>query len=63
VVAEDILYIASEAGILHAVTLNEDAEPAEPATLALGQTILCTPAIVGTALYVRSDATLWKITR
>jgi len=54
------LYLVNEAGLLQVV------DPAKPegevvSELDLGETILATPSIAGRALYVRSDAHLWKI--
>jgi outer membrane protein assembly factor BamB len=54
------LYCVNEKGLLQVV----DTSPPEGAVvseLALGKTILSTPAIARGALYVRSDGTLWKL--
>lgn len=60
VAAGGLLYCFNENGLAHVVrpggkegTLMESSD--------LKETILCTPAIVGGALYVRSDRHLWKI--
>jgi outer membrane protein assembly factor BamB len=56
------LYLVNEKGLLQIV------DPAKPegevvGEMDLGETILATPSIAGGALYLRSDAHLWKITR
>lgn len=60
VAAGGLLYCFNEAGLGHVVKPD-----AKDGTLVasgdFGETILCTPAISGRALYVRSDGHLWKI--
>lgn len=60
VAAGTAIYITSESGMLHAVDTSSK-EGAVTGRLPLGETVLCTPSIAGNSLYVRSDATLWKI--
>jgi len=60
VAAGKYLYLVNEKGVIHVV------DPKEPegqvvSEMDLGETILCTPSIAGHALYLRSDAHLWKI--
>ncbi len=54
------LYFFNEKGEGHVVKPGDDAGELV-ATNDLGETILCTPAIAGGAIYVRSDKSLWKI--
>jgi outer membrane protein assembly factor BamB len=54
------LYCFNERGVAHVIDLAGK-EPKVLATTDLGETILCTPAIAGGALYVRSDKHLWKV--
>lgn len=61
VVAGDFLYVAAERnGLLQSVDLRGE-EGKVTGSIALGETILGTPAISGNALFVRSDGHLWKI--
>ena len=60
VAAGDHLYAFNEEGLGQVITLKADAGEVTH-TYALGETILCTPAISDGALYVRSDGHLWKI--
>ena len=62
------LFAASEEGLLHLVRLGERGAEGQPAPKAeieatkdLKETILASPAVSGGALYLRSDAHLWKI--
>jgi outer membrane protein assembly factor BamB len=59
VVAGDRLYIANEEGTFYAVQLGEE-KGEILSEHPLGETVLCTPAIDGNAIYVRSDGHLWK---
>lgn len=59
VVAGGHLYAFNEAGIGQVVKLGEKGEIVGRGEL--GETILCSPAVAGNALYVRSDRHLWKI--
>ena len=61
VVSGGRLYVASEKGDLQVVDPAGDAEGKVVHTVALDDTILCTPAVSGSALFVRSDSRLWKI--
>jgi outer membrane protein assembly factor BamB len=62
VVAADRLYLFNEEGLGQVIAVGSS-----PGRVVgegdLGETILCTPAISGGALYVRSDDHLWKIAR
>jgi outer membrane protein assembly factor BamB len=59
VAAQGRAYIASEEGLLQAIDLTK--EKGEVISQhALEETVLCTPAINGKGLYVRSDGHLWK---
>jgi outer membrane protein assembly factor BamB len=60
VVAGGLIYLFNEDGVGYVVKPGE--KGAETiASNELKETILCTPAIAGNALYVRSDKHLWKI--
>lgn len=59
VVADQRAYIVNEEGLLQSVQL--DGEKGELISEhSVGETVLCTPAISGAGLYVRSDGHLWK---
>lgn len=60
VAAGKFLYIASERGAFQVVDTTAP-EGEIVCTVDLKETILCTPAISGGAVYVRSDGTLWKL--
>jgi outer membrane protein assembly factor BamB len=60
VAAGSFLCLFNEKGLGQMVDLSKS-EGEVIAELDLGQTILASPAIAGGALYLRSDATLWKI--
>ncbi len=53
------LFFFSENGLAQVVKLGAEGEIVK--TKDLAETILCTPAIAGNAVFVRSDQTLWKI--
>ena len=55
------LYFFNEEGLGQVIKIS-DKEGNVVTNVALGETILCTPAISGNALYVRSDDYLWKFT-
>lgn len=55
------LYFFNEEGLGQVIEIS-DKEGKVVTSVALGETILCTPAISGNALYVRSDDYLWKFT-
>ncbi len=55
-----IQYWVNEKGLLQVVDVEPD-EGMVVSQLDLGETVLGTPSIANGALYVRSDATLWKI--
>ena len=59
------LYFFDETGTCHVVKIPEagDATAEIRSVNKLGEKILCTPAVDGGALYVRSDQTLWKISK
>lgn len=54
------LYLFNEAGIGQAVALNGD-EGQVVSEVELGETVLSTPSLSDGAIYIRSDAHLWKI--
>ena len=60
VAAGKTLFCVSEKGVLQAVDTTKP-EGEIVSTLELNETILATPAISNGALYLRSDATLWKL--
>lgn len=60
VAAGNTLFCVSEKGVLQAVDTTKP-EGEIVSTLELKETILATPAIADGALYLRSDATLWKL--
>lgn len=55
------LYLVNENGLLQVVDTAPKEEGVVVSQLDLAETILCTPAIHGGALYLRSDRHLWKI--
>ncbi len=56
------LYLVDEDGMLQTIRLG--GKKGEVASrLELGEKIMCTPALAGGALYVRSDQHLWKFAR
>jgi outer membrane protein assembly factor BamB len=58
--AGKFIYAVNEKGQLQIVdTTGEEGSIAQ--TLELGETVLCTPSLADGALFVRSDATLWRI--
>ena len=59
VAAGGFLYFFSEEGLGQVV--NPAGEGEVVSSHDFGETILCTPAVAGNALYVRSDGRLWKI--
>jgi outer membrane protein assembly factor BamB len=59
VVAGEHLYAVNQDGVCHVVKLGEKGEIV--AKNPLGEQLLATPAVSGDALYLRSDAHLWKI--
>lgn len=58
--AGSFVYAVNEAGILHVVDVSKP-EGELVSELDLQQTVLSTPSISGGAIYIRSDAKLWKI--
>lgn len=60
VAAGNTLYCVSEKGLLQTVDTTKP-EGEIVSTLDLKETILATPSIANGALYLRSDATLWKL--
>jgi outer membrane protein assembly factor BamB len=60
VAAGDCLYCVNEEGTLSVVDISGEGGEIV-STYDLGETVLCTPAIVDGAIYVRSDNHLWKI--
>ena len=60
VVAGGLLYLFNEDGQGYVIKPND--KGAETiATNDLKETLLCTPAVAGNAIYIRSDKHLWKI--
>jgi outer membrane protein assembly factor BamB len=57
-----LLYCVNEAGLLQVIDTSQP-EGAIVSELDLGKTILSTPSIAHGAVYVRSDAKLWKLTK
>ncbi len=55
------LYFVNENGLLQVVDTSPEEEGRLVGQLDFGETILCTPALVQGALYLRSDRHLWKI--
>jgi outer membrane protein assembly factor BamB len=60
VIADGRLYIVNEEGVIYCVDVTGE-QPVVLSSFDLDQTVLCTPAIAGDALYLRSDATLIKL--
>lgn len=60
VAAGALLYCVNEKGLLQVVDTSQP-EGALVGELDLGKTVLCTPAVAHGAIYVRSDAKLWKL--
>ncbi len=59
IVADGLLYAFNEDGVGQIADLNDEGRTI--AECALEETILCSPAAAGGALFVRSDRHLWKI--
>jgi len=55
------LYFFNEEGLGQVIKISDNEGKVET-SISLGETILCTPAISGNTLYVRSDNYLWKFT-
>lgn len=55
------LYLVNENGLLQVVNTEPKEEGVVVSQMDLAETILCTPAVYGGALYLRSDRHLWKI--
>ena len=62
VVADGLLYIFNEKGVGQVVKPG-DTSGEIVSSNDLGEMFLCTPAVSGGAIYIRSDATLWKIAK
>lgn len=62
VMSGNTLFAVSERGLLQAVDTTS-AEGAISGKLDLAETILCTPSLSGTSIYVRSDSHVWRIGR
>jgi outer membrane protein assembly factor BamB len=60
IAAGGLIYCFSETGVASVIKPGEK-DPILLANCPLKETILCTPAIAGGALYVRSDRHLWKL--
>ncbi|MDF1659016.1 MAG: PQQ-binding-like beta-propeller repeat protein [Verrucomicrobiales bacterium] len=59
---DPFLYIVNEAGIVQVVDLSGE-EGIVASELELGETILSTPSLSDGAIYVRSDSSLWKLSK
>ena len=57
-----LMFCVNEKGLLQVVDISAP-EGAVASELDLGNTVLSTPSIAGDALYVRSDAKLWKLSK
>lgn len=62
VAANGHIYLFSERGLAQVVKPGKD-KGELVSKYDLGETILCTPAIAGDAIYIRSDGHLWKFAR
>ncbi len=60
IIANGHAYVANEKGLLQVARIGQERGSVVSA-LDLGETILCTPAISGNAIYLRSDGHLWKV--
>lgn len=60
IIANDHAYLFNEAGMGQVVKLSGD-KAELVSSHEFGEGVLCTPAIAGNAVFVRSDKTLWKI--
>jgi hypothetical protein len=57
-----LLYCVSQEGAAQVVEFSDDGRKGEVIGKSeFGETIQCSPAVAGGALYVRSDRHLWKI--
>ena len=63
VMAGSKLYAVNEKGVVRVVDVTKPEGGQVVSEVDLGQTILCTPAIANGALYIRSDAKLWKFVK
>jgi len=61
VVSGNRMYCVNEKGLIQIVDFTREPEGAVVNEIDLADTILCTPAITGGALYVRSDGKLWRL--
>lgn len=59
VIAGKLLYAFNEDGTGHVVDIADEGKTI--ATIDLSETVLCTPALDGGALFIRSDGHLWRI--
>lgn len=62
IVADGLLYIFNEKGVGQVIKLG-DASGEVVGSNDLGEMFLCTPAVSGGAIYIRSDSNLWKIAK
>lgn len=60
VAAGKTIYIVSERGVFQSIDTAAE-EGAISQSIDLGETVLSTPAVSGSAVYVRSDGKLWKL--
>jgi len=62
VLSGHLLYVANDAGLVQVLDVSGK-QPAIVSENDLGDPVLGTPAIAGGALYIRSNETLWKISK
>lgn len=62
IIADGVIYVFNEKGVGHVVKPGDTAGEII-ASNDLGEMFLCTPAVSGGAIYIRSDSTLWKIAK
>jgi outer membrane protein assembly factor BamB len=62
IVADGLLYIFNEKGVGQVIKPG-DTSGEVVGSNDLGEMFLCTPAVSGGAIYIRSDSTLWKIAK
>ena len=60
VATREHLFVFNEEGLGQIVEIGPE-EGKTVASVDLGETILCTPAVSGGALFVRSDKSLWRL--
>ena len=63
IVTSHLLFIFSEEGLCQIIDIKEDSEAKVLKEIDLKETILCTPAADKGSIFVRSDKTLWKLSK